>query len=341
MNHSRYARTVAATLLVAMLPLGAGAQTRLTAQTAMKFLSIGVGARAGGLGYSFITNTDDLASIFWNPAGLANLHGTRAFLDVNQWISDIKQFSFAASENLGDYGVVGVSFTTMDYGDIPGTAIELSAVNSGSFEYIETGQVKVSNYAIGLAYAKAISREFSVGGQVKFVYSGLGSNTITQPGGDENIDNTVSTLAFDLGTTYNTGFHDLTFSMSLRNFSREIRYPHMSQGFYLPLVFTLGFSIDAINLVDPGNVVHALVLSVNGQHPTDYLERASLGAEYSFNRQYFLRMGYAINYSIDGLTFGIGARVPFSGAESLQFDYSYSPMKYFAGVQRISLSVVL
>jgi hypothetical protein len=316
-------------------------QTKLTGQSAMKFLSIGVGARAAGLGYSFVTNTDDITTLFWNPAGAANLTGTRAFVDVNQWISDIKQFSFAATHHLGDYGVVGLSFTIMDYGDIPGTAIELSAVNSGSFEYIETGPVKVRNYVAGLTYAKAISREFSVGGQVKYVYSGLGSNTIIQTSGEETIDNTVSTLAFDFGTTYRTGFRDLTFSMSLRNFSREIRYPRMTQGFYLPLVFTLGFSIDAVTLVDPGNTIHSLVVSVNGQHPTDYLEKASIGAEYSFDHQYFLRAGYKINYSIENVSFGLGARVPFAGAESLQFDYAYSLMKYFDGVHRISIGLVL
>lgn len=327
-------------LIIASGTAGWG-QTKLTAQTAMKFLSIGVGARAAGLGYTFVTNTDDITSLFWNPAGVANLTGTRACVDVNEWISDIKQLSIAATHHLGDMGVVGVSFTMMDYGDIPGTAIELSAVNSGSFEYVETGPVKVRNYVAGLTYAKAISQEFSVGGQVKFVYSGLGTNTIIQTNGEETIDNTVSTLAFDFGTTYRTGFHDLTFSMSLRNFSREIRYPRMTQGFYLPLVFTLGFSIDAVNLVDPGNTVHSLVLSVNGQHPTDYLERASVGAEYSFDHQYFLRVGYKINYSIESFSFGLGARVPFDGAECLQFDYAYSVMQYFDGVHRISIGLIL
>jgi len=341
MRRSAYIRTTALILFAASVTATGWGQTKLTGQSAMKFLSIGVGARAAGLGYSFVTTTDDIASLFWNPAGIATLSGTRAFVDVNQWISDIRQFSFAASQNLGDFGVVGLGFTIMDYGDIPGTAIELSAVNSGSFEYVETGPVKVSNYVLGLAYAKAISQEFAVGGQIKYVYSGLGSNTIIQTGGQETIDNTVSTLAFDFGTTYNTGFRDLTFSMSLRNFSREIRYPRMTQGFYLPLIFTLGFSIDAVALIDPGATVHSLVLSFNGQHPTDYLEKVSIGAEYSFDHRYFLRAGYNINYSIENITFGLGARVPFSDAEILQFDYAYSVMKYFDGVHRISLGIVL
>lgn len=327
--------------LVTSLYSPAPAQTTLTGQAAMKFLNIGIGARAAGMGYSFVTTTDDIGTVFWNPAGIAQLTGTRAFVDVNSWIADIKQFSFAASHNLGNLGVVGLTFTIMDYGEINGTAIELSAANSGSFEYIETGPVKVTNYAAGITFASAISTQFSVGGTVKYVYSGLGSNLIMQPSGQETIDNTISTLAFDFGTTFNTGFRDLTFSMSLRNFSGEIRYPRMTQGFYLPVVFTLGFSIDAVTVIDPQETTHSLVISVNGQHPTDYLEKASFGAEYSFNHQWFLRAGYKVNYSIEGLSFGLGARIPFSGAEMLQFDYGYSVMTYFDGVHRISLGVVL
>ena len=140
--HTARLRIAAIVLVAAVAVAGAPAQTTLTGQAAMKFLSIGVGARAAGLGYSFSTYRDDISTIFWNPAGVATLGGTRVFVDMNQWISDIQQYSFAVSHAFGEIGVVGLSFTTMDYGDIPGTAIELSAVGSGSFEYVETGVPK-------------------------------------------------------------------------------------------------------------------------------------------------------------------------------------------------------
>ena len=106
---------LASLALMTSLTATSPAQTTLTGQAAMKFLNIGIGARAAGMGYSFVTNTDDLGVVFWNPAGIAHLHGTRAFIDVNSWIADIKQFSFAASHDLADLGVVGLTFTTMDY----------------------------------------------------------------------------------------------------------------------------------------------------------------------------------------------------------------------------------
>lgn len=314
------------------------AQTKLSAQSVMKFLNIGIGARAAGMGDSFINNGDDIAAAFWNPAGIGHLNGVYTMVEMNRWISDVGQYSFAASSDMGNYGVVGVTFTMMDYGIIHGTTIDLVSAGSGSFEYIETGNVSVSNFALGLVYARAISNQFSIGGQVRYVYSGLGSNVIQSTGSTETLDNNLSALAFDLGTRFNTEYKDLTFSMSLRNFSREVRYPRMSQGYYLPLMFTIGFSIDAAALLIPGNELHSLVVSINGLHPMDYSEKMNIGAEYGFQKQLFLRAGYKINYSIERYSAGIGIRYPISDEEYLQFDYSFSAIEYFNGVHRISIS---
>jgi hypothetical protein len=325
-------------LIISVFFVQSEAQTKLSAQSIMKFLNISVGARAAGMGDSFITNGDDISVAFWNPAGIGQLNGFNTMVEMNRWISDVSQYSFAASTDIGDYGVVGVTFTMMDYGEIHGTTIDLVSAGSGAFEYIETGDVSVSNFALGLVYARAISNQFSIGGQVRYVYSGLGSNLIQSTGSPENLDNNLSALAFDLGTRFNTEFKDLTFSMSLRNFSREVRYPKMTQGYYLPLLFTLGFSIDAAALIIPGSEMHSLVVSVNGLHPMDYSEKMNAGFEYGFQKQFFLRGGYKFNYSIESYSMGIGMRYPISNEEYLQFDYSYSAIEYFTGVHRISVS---
>jgi hypothetical protein len=336
MSFKKY--TVLITLIISVLLGQSEAQTKLSAQSVMKFLNISIGARAAGMGDSFINNGDDISVAFWNPAGIGQINGFNTMVEMNRWISDVSQYSFVASKDIGDLGVFGVTFTMMDYGEIHGTTIDLVSAGSGAFEYIETGNVSVSNFALGLVYARAISNQFSIGGQVRYVYSGLGSNLIQSTGSPEKLDNNLSALAFDLGTRFNTEFKDLTFSMSLRNFSGEVRYPRMSQGYYLPLLFTLGFSIDAAALIFPENVMHSLVVSVNGLHPMDYSEKMNIGAEYGFQKQFFLRGGYKFNYSIESYSTGIGLRYPISNEEYLQFDYSFSAIKYFNGVHRISIS---
>jgi hypothetical protein len=103
-------------------------------------------------------------------------------------------------------------------------------------------------------------------------------------------------------------------------------------------MFTLGFSIDAAALIFSENTIHSLVVSINGLHPMDYSEKMNVGAEYGFQKQFFVRGGYKFNYSIETYSMGIGMRYPISTEEYLQFDYSYSAIEYFNGVHRISIS---
>src|SRR5512132_1463695 len=53
------------------------------------FLGIGVGARAVGLGGSFVAVANDPSAIFWNPAGLASLQRPELLLSHVDWPADI------------------------------------------------------------------------------------------------------------------------------------------------------------------------------------------------------------------------------------------------------------
>ena len=54
---------VLCTLATLLVPGQSAGQTTLTAQSTMKFLSIGVGARPAGMGDSFISNGDDIEHV--------------------------------------------------------------------------------------------------------------------------------------------------------------------------------------------------------------------------------------------------------------------------------------
>src|SRR5437016_304734 len=53
------------------------------------FLKIGVGARAVGLGESFVAVANDPSAIFWNPAGLASIQRQEVALSAVQWPADV------------------------------------------------------------------------------------------------------------------------------------------------------------------------------------------------------------------------------------------------------------
>ena len=87
-------RALAITLALAAFAAGsAHAQFRLGEQrigtSSGTFLRIGVGARAVGLGESFVAVANDPSAIYWNPAGLASLQRREfAFSHVGLYLGD-------------------------------------------------------------------------------------------------------------------------------------------------------------------------------------------------------------------------------------------------------------
>jgi hypothetical protein len=128
-------------MMVTLIPFMSRAQERTDvklAQTGLKFLSVGMGARQAALADAFTASEANSISMFYNPAGMARLGGLSDFAagQVN-WIADIKQkfASIAISPANGDYGVVGLSFQYSDYGEVEATIL---ASNSQGFLDIGT-----------------------------------------------------------------------------------------------------------------------------------------------------------------------------------------------------------
>ncbi|MCX6170204.1 MAG: PorV/PorQ family protein [Ignavibacteriales bacterium] len=283
------------------------------AQTGYQFLKINSGARGAGMGDAFITLEGDASVVFWNPAGLSSLVNHSVFLGYTMWFADIKHQAFSAAMEIGDYGVVGISAVNVDYGKIQGTAI-----SNSSLGYDDTENLNVSEIAIGLSYAKRFSDKFGVGVTVKYCRQDL-------------IARKSSIFAFDIGTNYNTGWNDLKVAVSIQNFSTEIKY--IDENFVLPLIYRVGFSVDAFGLANIASEKHKLIIAIEGVNPRDYSERFHIGSEYVFDDTFAIRAGYKFNYDVESFSFGTGFK--FKGA---QIDYAFSNFGAILGnVNRISL----
>jgi len=57
--------------------------------TAAKFLSIGVGSKAVGMGGSYTSIADDATAMYWNPAGLSFHQTKEVYFNHSNWIADI------------------------------------------------------------------------------------------------------------------------------------------------------------------------------------------------------------------------------------------------------------
>ena len=84
-------------------PVGSsGGEFQKVGSAGSQFLKIGIGARAIGMGaYGSVCN--DLSSIFWNPAGLAEVKGWTAEFDYTQWIAGFNH-SFAVGNLVEERG---------------------------------------------------------------------------------------------------------------------------------------------------------------------------------------------------------------------------------------------
>lgn len=327
-------------IIIALLnPLSAEMRKK-TGQAGMTFLKIDGNARAAGMGGTFVAVENDVISVFYNPAGLGTLSGTALALSQTNWIADIKHNALSLAIPLGSYGTIGFSAINMDYGTLYGTTVSFAGSQSVGFEYEETGTFSVSDYAVGIAYAVSVTDRFNIGAHARYVHEDMGQNLIDIGGQAKVSDNTVENFAFDMGTLYHTGYKDLTLGMSVRNFSGETTFPNLNEGFYMPLVYTIGLSVDLIKIMSPNLDDHRLTFAVEGLHPNDSMERVNMGLEYSFNEFFFLRGGYKINYDIEDLAGGLGFRFNL-GPAAMKFDYAISKMKYFDNVQRMTLSVSL
>ncbi|HLP15270.1 MAG TPA: PorV/PorQ family protein [Bacteroidota bacterium] len=343
-------RLCAGIVLGSLLITGGFAQTnQKLAQTSFQFLSVTSDARAAAMGEATTSLQMGSSSMFFNPAGMAEMTGTvDVSASINQYIADIKYntFSVAVKPADGDYGVIGFSAQFVDYGDFFGTTVSQDPNNPKGYD--DTGIFKLNAMALGVGYACRLTDQFSVGGQIRWarqdlgnsivpnknpqhpIYDSAGTNIIGYEDPTVVMSNKLTPLVFDFGTQYKTGFKSLVFGMSVRNYSNEVRYVY--EGFQLPLVFSLGISMDVLDVLGRAGFDQSLNLSVDASHYRDHPEQVKIGLEYRLLGALTILGGYTSGSDDrNGFSYGVGL-----SQYGFAFNYSYTPFGVFNKVQRIT-----
>lgn len=321
-------------LLAAQSPLQAYEKL---AQSGFQYLSVISDGHAAALGGALTARELGSSSLFFNPASMARM---KTHFDItaslNEWIGDIKHhtFSLAFRPGHGQYGVLGFTYQTVEYGKVEGTVV---ADNEAG--YIDTGIIEPTAMAAGIGYAKTITDRFSVGGQIRYLEQDLGESIIpatlsltdTVTG---EVSNKLNPLAFDFGTMYLTDLKGLAFAMSIRNFSSEIQY--VTEGFEIPLVFTMGVSMDLMNLLPETGLDQSAILSIDASHYRSHAEQIKIGLDYTLLKMLSLRLGYVSNADEESFSYGVG----FSKL-GLTVDYAYTPYGLFNNIQRMTVRFAL
>jgi len=317
-------------------------ETDKRAQTGMKFLSTSVDARASAIGSAMTAElVGTSTSMFYNPASMGFMAGRmHAGATDMSFIADFSytQASIAFRPSTGsNYGVVGVSLVSVDYGEFNHT---IRANNEQGF--IENGTYSPTALAVGLGYARSFGDRFSAGANIKMVFQDLGSGFATSLDEDGGIatteDYSIQTLALDFGIVYATGFESLVIGMSARNFAGEQTY--VRERFELPLTFQIGVSMDLVDLTSINPDMHSIQLHVDAQRPRDFAEHIRYGLEYTFMDIVSLRGGFEQMGVSEEQGFSAGAGLRY-GFGNIRFgaDYAYTDFGVFGSVNRLGLQI--
>jgi long-subunit fatty acid transport protein len=292
--------------------------------SSLQFLKIGVGARATGMGESFVAVANDFTALFWNPAGLMQFDQNGVHFSHNFWFVDLSHEFFAGVYRLGKNNAFGLSVTALH---TPAMEKTTEFQPTGTGEYFKYGDI-----AIGLTYARRLTDQFSFGITAKYVEETLAELKMRG-------------FLVDLGTYYWTGLGNSRFAVTISNFGPQVK-PSGSvnliggrtlssfQSFPPPTLFRVGFAIDPID-----NKLNKLTTSIQLNHPNDNSENINLGAEYSYKGFLFLRGGYKFNVDSENFTAGVGLKVPVKFATAT-LDYSIANFKDLGFSHRISVNVL-
>jgi hypothetical protein len=314
---------------------------------AAQFLKIGIGARAMGMGETFVAVANDATALYWNPAGLANLSSITLSINHTRWFADISHDFVGFAVPWGENNVLGVSAIALNTSEQEVTTVEEP---DGTGIYYD-----VSDIAVGLTYARALTDRFSTGLTAKYIQQNA-------------YNESASTIAIDIGTYLRTGYRGLTIAMCMSNFGGMMQMQGRdliaivdidegTSGDYNPdarlktekwplsLHFRIGMAMDIVGGSEsfvPSNDSR-FMLAIDGNHPNDNNERVNIGGEYAWKEKLFIRAGYSHKFNSNSderedaqrLSFGGGVKFHI-GRQAMSIDYALADLDDLGQVGRLS-----
>ena len=291
--------------------------------TAVPFLRISPDARAGGMGDLAIATSPDANAPFWNLAKVP-FAKKRSAVAVNYtpWLkdlglNDVYLASLAGYYKLDDQQAISTSLRYFSLGNIQLTDYSGNILNT----------VKPSEFSVDAGYSRILNEKLSIGVALRYINSRLvvgdvGTGVVYKAG---------NAVCGDVSLFYNGVNADgegLNWGVVLSNLGSKVGYTNDSRNKdFIPANLGLGvsytrainesnkitFGLDINKLLVPGAPVATGNFSTDSSNLASYRSssvvtswmksfsdgsnqlnslQASLGAEYNYNEQFFVRAGY-------------------------------------------------
>lgn len=331
--------TLTATVLALLtVPPPAYAQGFVNAKYAGEFLGFGVGGRAAGLGGAGTGYSQDVTAGYFNPAALATvsfpqgslLHESRFGGQINYDYLGIV-WPYDATQTIG---VTAIRLGLDGIKDSRNALIDLNAngrLDEG--DRIDSSRITLggsANWAVLGSYARALTPDLSVGGNVKFLYKSILEHSAWGVG----IDVSASYRPTDrltLGATLG----DATKSLLIWDTgTQEFIVPSFRFGGGYRLAITENHSVmPVVDGVIRFEGRHVSTLGDLGVASVD----AAGGLEYSYRDRIYIRGGIT---EVQQMTLGAGVRLP-----KLNIDYAFaretSDLGGFGPTHRVSIMLTI
>ncbi|MEE3334838.1 MAG: PorV/PorQ family protein, partial [Candidatus Latescibacterota bacterium] len=247
-------RQIPVALLMAAMLCGVvveRAEATPESRAAVLFLLIEPGARAIGMGESYVAIADDATASYFNPAALAGQTARKLNFTHAKWLpglaDDLSYEFLAYSQPVEGWGNIGINGALLNLGEQTRTG--------------ERGEVlgTFSSYdlALSAAYGADIGDNLSAGICLKFIRSNLAD----QGAGIERGKGVGNSFAADLGLLWKIT-PTLNIGAALRNLGPKIAYIDASQADPLPQHIVLGMAYEVLE-----TEFHNMLLSVDLYKP--------------------------------------------------------------------------
>jgi len=306
------------------------------AKYAGEFLSVGVGARALGIGGAFVAVADDVTGIYWNPAGLSRVSRPEIMFMHADRFAGVVKYDFAAAVIPHNNRVAfGIGLVRLGVDDIPHTTLPRQDLQVGEIYVDDNGNAHVNEpfveyafsngeYGLFLSFSKMISRRFSYGGSVKIVHKSFDVARAWGVGFD-----LAAQYRLDSGLRFGANFQDATTTILAWNSGRkEVLVPTLKLGAAFP------FQVEML----PGRLLPVIDFDVRFDGRKFASQAAAgfsnfdthVGLEFEANDFYALRIGSNAGFFVAGAGLTLGA---------IHVDYAFQNHSDLGDIHRISLKM--